>query len=153
MDMWIRLQLLVITALAFVLAGCASTPKYKTTVGSPNKGALVSGSMKSWPLVVGVKRIDGRRLGFWQEQPVLVEPGMRVLSVHGEYTGFLFCGYGDTELRAILQAGHSYRVEAERKKRMLTFWIEDAVTHDLVSDRQTTNASLYIPCGCFAGGF
>jgi len=148
--MWSQLQLSAVLILAVVLAGCATDPQYQAAVRSLDEGAQVSGSMNSYPLVVKLQRVDGRRLGYWQEQsvkPVLIEPGTRLLTVHGEYVGLPLSGQGDAELKAILQAGHAYQLQVERNGRLLTFWVEDVATHEAVSDRQTTKASVYIPFG------
>ena len=105
---------------------------------------------------VSLVRVDGCRLlyGNWPATyPVLVDPGLRVLTVHGQHRQLLTREEGQVELKAALQAGHTYEILFERQERRMTFWMEDAVTHEAVSERQSTTATAVLDPGAMPAHF
>jgi len=134
------------------LAGCVSnSPTYHATATSTNEAAIVAGTMT--PLgarKAALQAVDGVYVGFWQAQsisPILVDPGQRTLAVQGQYIGFFTHGDANAELKANLQAGRAYQIKAELKKWNMTFWIEDLVSHEAASVRQTNQVSWMINFG------
>ena len=162
---WRPLLLALAIVPAVVLAGCATGPTFSTyrpTAHSAAEGAHVSGSNKRniWSgvgTVVCLQRVDGCRLSLWNRSPadtVLVDPGVRVLTVYGGYSGiFTDRAAENVELKATLQAGHAYQLQFERKENLMTFWVEDATTHVEVSERQSTNATVRLRLGSMAAHF
>lgn len=147
---------------AVVLAGCATGPTYKSSVHSTNDGGQVSGSNKIniWSGVgaaVCLQRVDGCRLSGWNRSPadtVLVDPGVRVLTVYGVYSGVFTDRVAENvELKAALQAGHAYQLQFERKENLMIFWVEDVTTHVEVSERQSTNATIHLKLGSMPAHF
>ena len=141
-----------------VLTGCATgstSPTYKSTVHSATEGAQVRGS-RTWGVfhstAVIIERVDGCWLSPWNRTPtslVLVDPGMRSLDVYGEYLHPFLKDVGQVELKAMLRAGHAYQIQFEQKERLMTFWVEDVATHEAVSERQSTNATVHLEPGSF----
>lgn len=133
--------------LFLLLAGCTTCPKYEATARSEAEGAMVTGSLELFPLVkVVVLRVDGKcRLG-WDAQrptPLLVDPGVRVLEVGGEYISMLpVRGAATVTFTVDLVAAHAYQLHIERDGRYLTFWIEDVTTGTTVTDRITKDAGI-----------
>jgi hypothetical protein len=152
-----QLQLSAVIVWAILLISCAVGPKHEATVRSPNEGALVSGWMQVLPLLkvilVGVDGLGRRGWHARTTEAALIDPGGRILNVHGEYLGLFYVGYADVELKADLQAGQAYQLRIERNGRLLTFWLEDATTHSEVSDRQAKEASIRVIVGGPGGIF
>jgi hypothetical protein len=150
-DLQVLLSLVIVSAV--VLAGCAAGPQYRATARSPIEGAQVYGSTTPSLLLTTdlmVLCVDGVRVSSWQGRgayPVLVDPGLRMLTVLGVYLRPFSRGEGQVELKAMLQAAHAYQIQLARKETLLTFWVEDVTTHDEASDRQTTNASVGFEVG------
>ena len=125
---------------AVLTVGCR-TPEYRATVTSSAEGAIIHRvpihhSFQRGGLCPVLDRIDGNRL--FNPAPVLVDPGERVISVSSsQFWTIIFVDNADVKLKAMLRAGHEYEPKAERKGDEVTFWVEDADTHELASDRQT----------------
>ena len=75
----------------------------------------------------------------------MLDPGLRSLSVSGTYVGaFGRMDTGRAELSAILEAGHSYQVKAERSTNHMTLWLEDLETLAVVGERKTVETNRWI---------
>lgn len=72
---------------------------------------------------------------------------MRELNVSGVYSHSFLTDIGQVELKAILQADHAYQIHLERKERLMTFWVEEVTSHEPASERQSTNATVYLEPG------
>lgn len=141
-----RLETVVIAVAALLLAGCAIPSSYEATSRSASEGAVVSGWMQLFPLLkVVVLGVDGHVRRGWDAHspsPLLVDPGMRVLEIRGEYLGILHTGYANVELTADLQAGHAYQLSIEKDGQLLTFCLKDETIGNSVSECQTKEARI-----------
>lgn len=143
----------LVVGLAAVSSGCAT---YHAAALSEADGAVVSG--QAWGLLhfeqVLIEKIDGLQSpSFWRLPawgPALVDPGTRTLTVSGHHFRFRIIGLEDlgrVELNATFQAGHAYQVQLERKKKRMTFWVEDLDTHEAASERVSAKATTRIISG------
>lgn len=151
MLMWIKLLTAVIVFPAIILAGCTSTPNYQAKATTRSDAAIVRGWESDGVIsftYTEIDKVDGLRLSVWsQTGGALIDPGLRVLSVAGNYAG----GFGGIErytgrgeLDVTLKAADSYRIKAERSGARMTLWVEDEETHEVVSERLTTNTIHWI---------
>lgn len=90
-----------------------------------------------------IEKVDGLRVSTWFT--LLVDPGVRVLSVSGTYLG-LWGGRetGRVELKATVKAGHRYQVKAVRHGDLMTLWLEDEATQEVVSGKQSTHTTHWV---------
>jgi hypothetical protein len=149
---WSKLLFSVVVMSAIILAGCATEPAfqeptYQATVLSQSDGAIVRVSEEIkmglfHSMFMRIDKVDERSVSseFWYG-PILLDPGMRVLSISGYYNRSILQDIGRVELNATFNAGHTYLIKAERNETLMTFWVEDEKTHDEVSKRQTTNVT------------
>jgi hypothetical protein len=138
--------------LLLALAGCAGVPEvpiYHAAATSPQQGATVRGqwSWATWRPFVTIIKIEGLRTDPWAppNPTFLVDPGTRTLTVGGHKTGFLDPKdylTGTVELKATLMAGRSYIVRFEIDEMLMTFWVEDEATHEMASEKCSTNATI-----------
>lgn len=137
----------LISALA-ILAGCATTPSYRASVADESRGATVrawSSGTFAFFTYTAIERVDGQRVSVWSQERLLIDPGMRVLSVVGTYVGAF--GVRDTarlELAATLQAGRAYMLKAELSDKLMTLWIEDQDTRELASEKKTSVTTRWV---------
>ena len=139
--MFKQLAFLCLLVPAALVVGCRA-PEYRATMTSSVEGAIIHRvpirhSFQKGGLCPHLDRIDGIRVYHYPDT-VLVDPGVRVLSVSSsQFWTIIFVDYANVKLKAMLRAGHEYEPKAERKGDEVTFWVEDAGTHELASDRQT----------------
>lgn len=137
-----------------ILIGCATAPLYEASVTDPAQGAVLrawSSVPEGWTrksLGTCIELVDDRLLfdGLRaSDEPqfgtgVLVDPGVRTLTVSATYWGPInYTGRGN--LTAIIEPGHTYLLKAERNETLITLWLEDLETHEAVSERMTVKAS------------
>ena len=139
----------LVLSLAVWLAGCAFEPTYHASANSAEEGATVSGMFQMMPFfkvaIVGVDRYVRRGMDAGLASPMLIDPGIRNLKVRCEYLGFSVLAYkgeSSLDLRADLKAGHAYELKGERSERHVTVWLEDAATHQVVSQRVSAEATV-----------
>ena len=131
-------------------AGCATTPGYQAKAINRSDGAIISGWESGafrFYTYTEIEKVDGIRLSIWSQVGGgwLVDPGLRVLSVAGTYVGgFGGRDTGRVELKAILKAGHSYRIKAERSGELMTLWVEDEETNEVVGEKRSINTTHWI---------
>ncbi len=134
----------IVLCVVFV-AGCAAvvaTDQTKAT--SPSDGAVIrgqwSGPLSLYKPYVTIRQVDGRQrlqkgMGV---SPIIVDPGLRTLTVIGhEYHGTQGI-YGQVDLKVELKAGYSYLVRFEYRENVMTFWVEDVATHNHIGSPQST---------------
>ena len=145
-----KLLITVVVMLPIILVSCATAPSYQAKAINRSEGSIVRGWASgrfAYFTRTEVENVDGQRLSIWSQVGggPLVDPGLRVLSVAGTYTG-LFGGRdtGRVELTATLKAGHTYRVKAERSGEIMTLWVEEQETHEVVSEKRSTNTTHWI---------
>lgn len=148
----LQIVIRLILSLAIVLAGCTSVPEhpiYRAAVSAPQQGAVVRGqwSWATWRPIVIINQIEGLPTDPWVSPrgTILVDPGIRTLTVTGHKPGFLDPKdylEGTVELKATLMPGRSYVVRFEIEEMLMTFWMEDEATHETVSERRSTNATI-----------
>lgn len=137
-----RAHLLLLSGViaAVMLVGCATgrSTYYHAIVNSERDGALVSGH---WPFALWRDRalliaVDGIGIDHSKISPsasILVDPGTRNLTVWGNgFPGWEW----EAELMTTLSAGHAYEIRFDRDETIMTFWVEDAATHEPASERQ-----------------
>ena len=145
-----NLLLLIALVLPIALVGCASSEQYHANVVNSGEGAMLrnwSSGAFAFFTYTEIERVDGVGLSKWvQDGPgSLVDPGLRTLSVAGTYVGaFGKMDTGRAELSAILKAGHSYQVKAERSENKMTLWLVDMETSSVVSERKTVETKRWI---------
>jgi len=143
-----KLLISVVAILPMVLASCVTAPSYQANVTDHNHGAIVrtwaSGTFALFTFTA-LEKVDGQRVSIWSQEGLLVDPGLRVLSVAGTYVG-AFGGRdtGRVELTAILEAGHTYILKAELGDKLVVLWLEDQATHELASERKTSTTTHWI---------
>lgn len=148
--MWSKLLISVVALSTMLLGGCATTASYQAKAVNRDDGAYIrgweSGTFLYWTLTyTEIEKVDGLPLSAWsQVGGVLVDPGLRVLSVAGTYAEGIGRVTGRVELDVTLKAGHFYRVKAERSGERMTLWIEDEVGNDVVSEKRTTKTTHWI---------
>jgi hypothetical protein len=147
--------LLKAAAMAVILTGCTSEPKYHATANDPKIEAEIVGSSHQGATVT-LSRIDGQKVGTWkwqrgvtyfgQEDPILLDPGDRVLLVHCEADSLFVTRQASAQFDVTLKPAHIYQLRCERNDNAYSFWLEDQDAHRSVSDKQTvTNASTFGP--------
>ena len=147
---WGRLLAASVTLLA--LSGCAT---YKPTAHSPKEAAEVCGSLELSPQGahtpdlwrVYLVRVDGCRPFFINNhstEPVLVDPGMHVLTVRAQSSRINLWEHGQVELAADLKAGHAYQLQFAWRPGLMTYWVEDMATHDEVSLRKWLSPACHV---------
>ena len=135
---------LTATVTLFLLNGCAT---YKSTALLPKAAAEVRGSLELSPQGVHTPdlwrvylvRVDGRRPFFVNNrstEPVLIDPGMHVLTVRAQSSRTTLWEHGQVELAADLKAGHAYQLQFAWRPGLMTYWVEDMATHEEVSLRK-----------------
>jgi hypothetical protein len=151
--LWIALVCL----LPAFLIGCATAPLYEASVTAPDQGAVI----RAWNSVpeglarkslgTCVEMVDGRALfdglrATDQAQfgaGALVDPGLRTLTVSATYWGPVnYTGRG--KLTVTLKPGHTYLLKAERSESVISVWLEDMETQEVVSERISVNASSWV---------
>ena len=65
-----------------------------------------------------------------------------MLTVRGAYNTLFTDGNVWVQFETLLQSGHDYQIRMERKKRLMTFWVEDVATHDAVTERKSAKAAM-----------
>jgi len=160
---------LFVAALAIALSACANhraegqLASYRATVGG-EEAAVVrnTGPWFVWPgqnqLYAHLERID-RAPSATRGRSHEVDPGERVLTVGGRYCcrAWRMLDIGEVDLETTLLAGHVYLVRNTFGDGVMTFWIEDELTHQLVSERRSTkttqvkNRNVGIPAVMFGG--
>jgi len=147
MTMWRKLLFSVGVMSVIIVAGCTTTPSYQATAGNRRDGAIVHGWASGQFIFftfAEVEKVDGLPRSKWSNS-VLVDPGLRVLSVAGTYAGgFGGRDTGRVELNATLKAGHTYRIKAERSGELMTLWVEDEEMHEVVSEKRSTKTTHWI---------
>jgi hypothetical protein len=148
--MWHKLIVSVVVIPALILTGCATTPRYQAKAVDRSDWAIVRGWASGHFIFftyTEVEKADGLPLSIWSQVGGgwLVDPGLRILNVAGTYAG----GFGgrDTarvELTANLKAGHIYRIKAERGGELMTLWVEDEETNEVVSEKRSANTTHWI---------
>lgn len=142
------LLILVVVMLPTILAGCATTPSYHASIADRSQGAIIrawSSGTFAFFTFTALEKVDGQRVSIWSPERLLVDPGLRVMSVAGTYVGAF--GVRDTarvELTATLEAGHAYVLKAELSEKLMTLWIEDQDTRELVSEKKTSGTTRWI---------
>jgi len=150
-----QLVLLLTIFQVFVVVGCATMPThYQAKTFSKEDSAEVR---STWchrrvfkqcdvPDVL-IRKIDGIDAWPWSPSHLyaqqIVDPGERILVVSGSIATDIaaFNQYwAETELRVMLKAGHSYLIHGEWLLPVMTFWVEDKTTGDIVSEKQSVNA-------------
>ncbi len=148
--LWSRLLISMLVLSTIVLAGCATTPSYQAKAGNRSDGAIVRGLNTGQFIFftyTEFEKVDGLPLSIWHQVGGgwMVDPGLRVLTVSGTYVeAFGGRETGRVELHATLKAGHTYRIKAERKGNVMTFWLEDEETQEVISEKQSTNTTHWI---------
>jgi hypothetical protein len=142
------LLIAMVAMLPSLLAGCATTPSYHANVADRSQGAMVrtwaSGTFAFFTFSA-LEKIDGTRVSIWSQEGLLVDPGLRVLSVAGTYVGaFGRRDTGRVELNAGLKAGHRYVLKAQLSDKLMTLWLEDQDTHELASEKKTSGTTHWI---------
>ena len=152
--------LLFAGAVAVAVSACAT---HRAT-GSGEQVAVLrnSGPWFVWPgqnqlyaRLKGVDRAPSTTRGRSHE----VDPGERVLTVSGLYCcrAWRMLDTGEVDLETTLLAGHVYLVRNTFNDGVMTFWVEDESTHELVSERRSTkttqvkNRNAGIPAVMFGG--
>ena len=140
-----QLLLLSVVIAVVMLVGCATgrTTYHHATVNSEHDGAMVSGY---WPLAlwrdrVMVIAVDGIQVdpSILPSASILVDPGIRNLTVWGNgFPGWEW----EVKLKTTLVAGHAYKMRFERDEKLMTFWVEDVITHETVSEKQTADGNM-----------
>lgn len=142
------LLILVVVMLPMILAGCATPPSYQASIANRSQGAIIrtwSSGTFSFFTFTALEKVDGQRVSIWSQEGLLVDPGLRVMSVAGTYVGaFGVRDTGRVELTATLEAGHAYVLKAELREKLMTLWIEDQDTHELASERKTSHTARWI---------
>lgn len=152
-----KLWIALFALMPAVLIGCATTPLYEASITDPAQGA----TLRAWSSVpeglarkslgTCVELVDGRLLfdGLRASDEaqfgagVLVNSGVCTLTVSATYWGPInYTGRGN--LTATLEPGHTYLLKAERDESLITLWLEDLETRELVSERMTVKASWWI---------
>lgn len=152
-----RLWMALIGLMPAIFIGCATAPLYEASVTDPGQGAILrawSSVPEGWArksLGTCVEQVDDRLLfdGLRASDKaqfgtgVLVDPGVRTLTVSATYWGPINYTVRD-KLTATLKPGHTYLLKAERTESLITLWIEDLETHEAVSERKTIKASSWV---------
>jgi hypothetical protein len=148
--MWSKMLISVIVLPIIILAGCTTMPSYQAKATNRSDGAVVS----SWSsgtfmffTYTEIEKVDGLRLSAWSQASGgwLVDPGLRVLSVAGTYAGWSpGRDTGRVELVVTLKAGHTYLVKAERSGEIMTLWVEDQETREVVREKRSTKTTHWI---------
>jgi hypothetical protein len=148
--MWSKLLITVVMLSTTLLGGCATTASYQAKAVNRYDGAFIrgwqSGTFLYWTLTyTEIEKVDGLPLSrSSQVGGVLVDPGLRVLSVAGTYGRGSGRDTGKVELDVTLKAGHSYRVKAERNGERMTLWVEDEAANEVVSEKRSTTTTHWI---------
>jgi hypothetical protein len=132
---------------AILLAGCTTTPGYQTHAANKSEAAAVRRvTFRGFAdqTIVELEKVDGLPCPMLSD-PVLIDPGSRILNVVGNYHGvFGVQERGRVELNATVRAGHTYRIRVERNGRIMTFWVEDEEAHEAVSEKRSTTTTHWI---------
>jgi hypothetical protein len=154
MTMWRQSLFSVVVLSAVMIAGCATTPTYHATVVKRAEGAVVGSwsSQSMWRIFsyytyTEVEKVDGLSLSPWSQGwgGWLVDPGLRVLSVAGTYTGLAGArNTGRVEFKVFLKAGHTYLIKAERSGENIILWVEDQATQEAVTEKRSTKTTHWI---------
>lgn len=148
--MWRRLLISVIGMLAVILMGCATVRSYQANATDPSQGAILRAwASGQWDFFTytQIEKVDGLHLSIWSQtgSGSLIDPGVRILTVAGTYAGgFGRRDTGRAELTATLKPGHTYLVKAERNGELMTLWVEDQETLEVVSEKKTTSTTHWI---------
>jgi hypothetical protein len=145
-----KLFISVVVLTTILLGGCATTTSYQAKAVNREDGAFIrcwdTGTFLYWTLIyTEIEKVDGLPLSTGARVGgVLVDPGLRVLSVAGTYGKGVGRDTGKVELDVTLKAGHLYQVKAEYSEERMTLWVEDEATHEVVSEKRSTNTSHWI---------
>ena len=96
-------------------------------------------------------KVDGLRAMPWSlshlYQFQFVDPGERTITVAGSIaTDIASVGiYGaEAKLSATFETGHTYLIHGEWLLPVMSFWIEDKSTGEIVSEKQAVNAEKHM---------
>jgi hypothetical protein len=146
----------VLGGLCIIGNGCATGPRYQSTVSSPADGAQVRGTFKGFPAhwyKLTLEQVDGKKvnLPWWKTDwhtLILLDPGDRMLRVRCQFATASRTGSGTADFVASFQAGHTYQLRCDRQGDVVTFWVADTKTQ-LNASKQiaatTSSTSIFHP--------
>lgn len=145
--MRIKRSIPAVVMLAVVLPGCATSPSYQARAGNQSEAANVRRLTLAGFIdqtIAELEKVDGSPCPGVSDY-VLVDAGLRTLDVVGNRYGvFGARDRGRAELKVTAKAGHTYLIRVELNGRTMTFWTEDADTHEATSERQSTTTTHWI---------
>lgn len=141
----------------FLQSGCATGPIYQPKAVSLQDGAEIRPSIcerrisRVFKLCdvpdVTIVKIDGIRAWPWSSSHLhplqIVDPGERTITVSGSIAtdvAVVSTYEAEAELRVTFKAGHAYLIHGEWLRPVMSFWIEDKTTGEIVSEKQSVGA-------------
>lgn len=146
---------LPVMVLLFLQVGCATDPTYQPKAVSEQDGAVIRttwcGPHNPFKLCdvpdVWIMKVDGIRAMPWSPSHLyqfqIVDPGERTIAVSGTIAADIAAVSiysAEAELSATFKTGHTYLIHGEWLLPVMSFWIEDKSTGEIVSEKQSVNA-------------